>query len=243
VQFFAQTSGTWINVATILLGTLIGCFLRDRLPARIQRIIPQAVGLTVLFVGMEMARSMGAVKLGVILGLIALTLGGILGEWWQLEERLTGLGDWLKQRFKGQGKFTEGFVSASLLFCVGPMALIGSLNNGMTGDNTILSLKSTMDGLASVALAGSYGVGVGFSSLMILIYQGGLSLLAGQLGQVMADPTNDPAVQLVTGTGGLMILGIGCNLLEIAEIRVAAFVPALAIAPLLYWCSQRFFDG
>jgi uncharacterized protein len=234
VQFFIQTSGTWINVATVLGGTIVGCFLRDRLPARIQRIIPQAVGLTVFYVGIDMAKLLATVKTGVILGLVSLTLGGILGEWWQLEERLTGLGDWLKQRFKGQGKFTEGFVSASLLFCVGPMALIGSLNNGMTGDNTILSLKSTMDGLAAIAFSGSYGAGVGFSSLSILIYQGGLSLLAGWLGQFIPDPANTPAVQLVTGVGGLMILGIGFNLLEITSVRVAAFVPALAIAPLLY---------
>jgi len=243
LDFWAKTSGTWINIATVLAGTALGLVLQGRLPLRMQRIITQGLGLITLFVGIQMAGSLtktqaGSVD-GVVLALLAIALGGLLGEWWQLEERLTAVGDWLKQRFKGGGGFTDGFVAASLLFCVGPMTLIGSLNNGLTGDNTLLTLKSTMDGLAAIAFTSSFGIGVGFSTLIILVYQGSLSLAAGLLAQFLPDPATDPRVLLVTGVGGLMILGISLNLLEIAQVRVASFLPALALAPLIYFILAR----
>ncbi|NES98839.1 MAG: DUF554 domain-containing protein, partial [Desertifilum sp. SIO1I2] len=114
------------------------------------------------------------------------------------------------------------------------LALIGSINNGLVGDNALLALKSTMDGLAAIALTGSYGIGVGFSVLPILIYQGGISLAAGILATTLTDPANDPRIFLLTGVGGIMILGLGLNLLEVAKIRVASFLPALLVAPLVY---------
>lgn len=243
LDFWAKTSGTWINIGTVLAGTALGLLLQGRLPMRMQRIITQGLGLITLFVGIQMAGSLTKAQAGridgVVLALLAIALGGLLGEWWQLEERLTALGDWLKQRFKGGGGFTDGFVAASLLFCVGPMALIGSLNNGLTGDNTLLTLKATMDGLAAIAFTSSFGIGVGFSTLIILVYQGGLSLAAGLLAQSLPDPATDPRVLLVTGVGGLMILGISLNLLEVAQVRVASFLPALALAPLIYFILAR----
>ncbi|NJP09497.1 MAG: DUF554 domain-containing protein [Leptolyngbyaceae cyanobacterium RU_5_1] len=238
LDFWTRTSGTWVNVATVVLGTAIGLVLRDRLPLRMVRIITQGVGLLTLFLGFTMAASLTKVQAGVvdgvILGLATLVLGGLLGEWAQIEERLTGVGDRLKQRFSGGVGFTEGFVAASLLFCVGPMALLGCLNNGLSGDSRLLMLKSVMDGLASIVLTSSFGIGVGFSALIIALYQGGLSLLSGTLAQIIPDPAHSPPVLLVTGVGGLMIVGIGLNLLEIAQIRVAAFLPALLFAPVLY---------
>ncbi len=236
--FWVRTSGTWINAVTILLGTLLGLLLRGRLPLRMQQIITQGVGLITLVVGFNMAASLNNVQAGaidgVILGLLAIVIGGLLGEWWQLEKALQAVGNWLKRRFRGKGSFTEGFVAASLLFCVGPMALIGSLDNGLTGDNTILTLKSSMDGLAAIALTSSFGIGVGFSTLSILIYQGGLSLGAGLLAQTLPDPATAPPVILITGVGGLMILGLGLNLLEVAQVRIASFLPALLLAPIIY---------
>ena len=134
LDFWDRTSGTWINVATVIGGTLIGLVGTSRLPSRMQQIITQGLGLTTLFIGFSMAGSLSKVRAGqvngVIVGLLALVLGGLLGEWWQVEARLVVVGDWLKHRVKGQGKFTDGFVAASLLYCIGPMALIGSLNNG-----------------------------------------------------------------------------------------------------------------
>lgn len=242
-DLWLKTSGTWINVATILLGTAFGLLLKGRLPIAMQRIITQGVGLITLFVGSSMAGSFskaqaGAID-GVILGLVALVLGGLLGEALRIETNLERIGNWLKHRFKGQGKFTEGFVAASLLFCVGPLALIGSLNNGLTGDNTLLVIKASMDGLVSIAFTSSYGMGVGFSALTILIYQGILSLTAGVLALAIPDPATAPPVMLSTGVGGLMILGLGLNLLEVAQVKVASFLPGLFLAPLLYWLADR----
>jgi uncharacterized protein len=128
-------------------------------------------------------------------------------------------------------------VTASLLFCVGPMAVIGSLSNGLNGDNTVLVLKSAIDGLAAIALSSSFGIGVGFSSLPILFYQGGLSLCSGFL--TLPDPATAPPVILITGVGGLIIVGIGLNLLEVTKIQLASFLPALAIALILYWLADQ----
>jgi hypothetical protein len=148
----------------------------------------------------------------------------------------------LKYRFRYSGQFTEGFVATSILFCVGPVALVGSINNGLLGDNTLLVLKAIMDGISSIPFASRYGIGVGFSVFVILIYQGGISLLAGLFAANLADPANHPLILLITGIGGLMILGIGLNLLEIAKVRVAAFLPALLIAPLFYRLLQVLFS-
>ena len=239
LDLWAKTSGTWINIFTVLLGTTIGLVLRDRLSVKIQKIITQGIGLLTIWIGLSMTNSMSKVQAGqmdgAILGLVAMVAGGILGELLQIEERLADVGNWLKKRFRGKGLFTEGFVASSLLFCVGPMTLLGSLNNGLSGDNTLLTLKATMDGIVSIALANIYGIGVGFSALTLLIYQGGLSLAAGLLANTFNDPANDPRILLVTGVGGLMIMGIGINLLELTKIRVASFLPAIAFAPLIYF--------
>ena len=242
LNFWTKTSGTWINVFTVILGTSLGLILKDVISGKIQTIITQGIGLLTLWIGISMANSMGEVEArginGAILGLLAIAFGGVLGELLGIEERLTVFGDWLKHKFKGQGLFTEGFVASSLLFCVGPMTLIGSFNNGLSGDNTLLALKSTMDGIISVALANIYGIGVGFSTIVILLYQGGLSLLVGLIGSAAPQAENSPYLSIVTGIGGLMIMAIGCNLLEIAEIRVASFLPAIALAPLIYWLAN-----
>lgn len=244
-DFWVKTSGTWINILTVLIGTILGLLLQSRLPKRMQQIITQGIGLLTLWIGISMSGSLtqagGGRVDGPILGLLAMILGGLLGEWWGIEQRLTNLGDWLKRRFSGKGRFTEGFVATSLLFCIGPMALLGSLNNGLSGDSTLLVLKAAMDGLVSIPLASSYGIGVGFSTLVILVYQGGLSLLASGLATVIPDPSSDPRIYLLTGIGGLMILGIGFGLLEIAQVRVASFLPAIAIAPVLYWLATVLF--
>lgn len=245
IDFWTKTSGTWINVLTIISGTSLGLLLNQRVPRSMQLVINQGVGLLSVWLGIFMAERLTLVPAqpidGVVLGLISLIGGGLLGEWWQLDAKLNMLGDWLKLLFKGRGRFTEGFVAASLLFCIGPMAIVGSLDNGLTGNNTTLLLKATMDGLMSIAFASSYGIGVGFSILPIIAYQGGLSLLAGLLGQSLSDPQTDPHVLMMTGIGGLMILGIGLGLLDIAKVRLASFLPAIALAPLLYWIIEHSF--
>ena len=237
-DLWLRLSGTLINMVTVGLGTGLGLLLQGRLPERIQRILTQGVGLITVLIGTQLGASLTEAEAGqvdgIILGLLALTLGGTLGEWGQIEERLQGIGQWLQKRFQGRGRFTEGFVTASLLFCIGPLTLIGSLNNGLLGDNRLLVLKSVMDGIAATALTSSLGIGVGFSILVIALYQGGVSLAAGSLAQSLPDPATDPRVLLITGVGGLMILGLGINLLGIGQMRVASFLPALFLAPVIF---------
>ena len=240
-SLWMKTSGTWINIFTVAVGTSLGLILKNRLSRKMQQIITQGIGLITIWIGINMTNSLGKVAAGgidgAVLGLLAMVFGGILGEWWQIEAKLTSIGDWLKRKFKGQGLFTEGFVASSLLFCVGPMTLIGCLNNGLNGDNTLLTLKATMDGIVSIALANIYGIGVGFSIVVLLVYQGGLSLLAGLVADGIPEPANNPYILIITGVGGLSILAIGFNLLEVVKIRVASFLPALALAPLIYYLA------
>ncbi|WP_038056892.1 DUF554 domain-containing protein [Thermus amyloliquefaciens] len=237
-----KLSGTLANALTVTLGTALGLALRGRLPEGMARIMVQGVGLTTLFIGLSMAGALGKAKGGaldgVVLGLVALVLGGIVGEWWRVEEGLEGLGEKIKRAVRGGGSFTEGFVAASLLFCVGPMTLLGSIQNGLTGDASLLLLKATLDGLSAIALTSSFGVGVGFSVLVILLYQGGVALLAGTLAQALPDPGTDPRVLLVTGVGGLMVLGVGINLLGLSKVRVGSFLPALLLAPLVWALAE-----
>lgn len=247
MDFWLKTSGTWINIFTVVLGTTIGLTLKSRLTTKMQLIITQGIGLITIWIGLSMANAMTKVRIsgieGAVLGLLALVIGGILGEWGQIEEKLVGIGDWLKRKFRGKGKFTEGFVASSLLFCVGPMTLLGSLNNGLTGDSTVLLLKATMDGIVSIALANIYGLGVGFSIIVIFFYQGGLSLAAGIVADLIPDPATDPHILLATGVGGITIIAIGLNLLEIVKIRVASLLPAILISPLIYYLAYLFFSN
>lgn len=243
MSFFEQTSGTLLNIVTVLVGSALGLLLRGRLPERVVITVMQAIGLTTLFIGVDNAFDLGRVERppGVILALMALALGGALGEWWRLEDRLEGVGDALKRRFRGQGRFTEGFVAASLLFCVGPLTLIGSVQNGLAGDASFLILKSTLDGFAALALSATFGFGVLFSVVVIVLYQGPLSLFAGLFAALVPDPANDPRVLLVNGVGGIMIVGLGFNLLEIKRIRVASLLPSLVLVVALYYLGLRFY--
>jgi uncharacterized membrane protein YqgA involved in biofilm formation len=245
MDLLARTSGTWINVAAIVVGTALGCAAGSRLPERLSRTLMQVLGLVTAVVALGMARGLetaGAGPLpGVIVALVSLAAGALMGEALRLEERLAGLGERLRARVGGGGRFTEGFVTAALLFCIGPMAIVGSIQNGLAMDPRTLVLKSALDGIASVALAGVYGVGVGFSALPILLLQGGVSVAAAVFARTLPDPATDPRVLLVSGTGGLLVLGISVNLLlgglgveEQRRVRVGAMLPALAVAPLLY---------
>ena len=243
MSLFEQTSGTLLNLVTVLVGSALGLLLRGRLPDRVVATTMQAIGLTTLFIGIDNAFDLNEVSRppGIILALMALALGGILGEWWRLEEGLEHLGERLKRRFKGQGRFTEGFVAASLLFCVGPLTLIGSIQNGLAGDNSFLVLKSTLDGFAALALSATFGFGVIFSAVVIALYQGTLSLSAGLFANLIPDPANDPRVLLINGVGGLMIVGLGINLLELKRIRVASLLPSLVLVIVLYYLGLQLY--
>lgn len=251
----SQLSGTLINVAAVLVGTAAGLLFGSRLPERTQRSLLQTLSLVTLFIALGMAGSLNTVNggriPGVILALLSLALGVVTGEALGIEEGLTRLGESLKRRFKGGGLFTEGFVAASLLFCIGPMTVIGGIQNGLTGNPATYVLKSTLDGIAALALAGAYGVGVGFSALTVLLLQGGISLLAGVFAAQLlggADPgvlKTNPYVLMLTGAGGLMIVGISWNLMlaglgmDDKRVRVGSMLPALFISPLALWLASR----
>ncbi len=254
VNLIHHLSGTFINVVTVLVGSLTGLLLGGRLPERTQRTLLQTLSLVTLYIALDMASALGRVQggvvPGVILALVSLALGAVIGEALGVEERLAQLGEVLKRRVRSGGRFTEGFVAASLLFCVGPLTLVGAIQNGLTGDAQSLTVKSALDGIAGLALAGVYGVGVTFSALTVLVVQGGISLLAGGLASSLlngADPDTlrtNLYVLLVTGVGGVMIVGISWNLmlaglgLEDRRVRVGSLLPALVVAPLALWLAR-----
>jgi uncharacterized membrane protein YqgA involved in biofilm formation len=240
-----HVTGTIINAGTVLLGTVVGAMLGERLPDRIRETVMHSLGLVVLIVGIDQGlaafspplttlvsgAAAGGVPVLIVLG--SVLAGGIIGEMIGIEAALNTAGEALKRRFgRRQSRFTEGFVVASLVFCVGPLTILGSLRDGLTGDYSLLAVKALLDGFAALAFSSALGWGVGFSVLTILLYQGGLSLLAGTVAGVIHDPSTSPAIAAVTATGGVLILAIGLRLLELRYVRVGNLLPALAFAPL-----------
>jgi uncharacterized membrane protein YqgA involved in biofilm formation len=238
-------TGTLINAATVLVGTVAGALLRGRLPERLRLTVMDGLGLVTLVVGvdgaLEAARppltglvqgaAAGAVPTLIVLG--SVVVGGIIGELARIEAGLAAFGDVLKRRFgRGESRFTEGFVVASLVFCVGPLTILGSIRDGLSGDYSLLAVKAMLDGFAALAFASALGWGVGFSVITILLYQGGLTLAAGAVAGAIGDPAASPAVAAVTATGGVLIIGIGLRLLRLREIPVGNLLPALVLAPI-----------
>jgi uncharacterized membrane protein YqgA involved in biofilm formation len=176
----------------------------------------------------------------IVLG--ALLIGTLLGEWWRIEDGLLNLGKFLEQRFSKEeddssNKFVRGFLTASLLFCVGPMTILGSIQDGLTGDYNLLAVKSVLDGFAALAFASTLGVGVLFSTIVIFVFQGGISLLATQLNAIITLSMMNE----LTATGGVILIGLAISsLLEIKKIRVGNMLPALAVAPLIVWVLGLF---
>ena len=229
-------TGTIINIIAVLVGGGLGLLFGSRLPDRLKRTVMAGLGLFTAVTGIKMF--LETKNSLIVLG--ALLVGALLGEWWRLEDGLQSLGQWLEKRFIGkkaespensaESRFVRGFLTASLLFCVGPMAILGSIQDGLTGNYNTLAIKSILDCFASLAFASTLGVGVLFSVLVILVYQGGISLLAAQLNSVVT-----PAMMTeMTAAGGVILLGIAISsLLELKPIRVGNFLPALVMAPLI----------
>jgi uncharacterized membrane protein YqgA involved in biofilm formation len=215
-----------VNVATVLAGTAAGLLVGSRLPERLRATLLSGVGLVVLVIGFDEAR----VTRNVIFPLVAIVAGGLVGELVDIEGRLERLGERIRARVaKGDGhdRFVEGFVTASLVFCVGPLTVLGSVQDGLHGDHQLLFVKAGLDGLVALILASTLGWGVGLSAVVILVYQGALTALAGAADSVLTDRM----ILEMTATGGVMVIGIGVRVLDLREIRVASFLPALVIAP------------
>lgn len=244
-------TGTLLNIATVLVGGSLGLLFGARLPERVRQTVVAGLGLFTAAYGLLIFSQSGNAL--IVLG--SLLVGGILGEWLRIEDGLRELGRFLEMRFVAnrksaasrsenqseklesnlappgqENRFIRGFLTASLVFCVGPMTILGSIQDGLTGDYSTLAIKSVLDGFASLAFASTLGIGVMFSTLVILVYQGGITLLAGQAQALITETMMNE----MTAVGGILLLGIAVSsLLEIKPIRVGNFLPALLIAPLI----------
>lgn len=232
--------GTAINVATIAGGTAAGLLIGRHIPERSRVTMVQAVGLVTFALGVGQAIR----TRNIVFPLVALVVGGLVGEALRLEDRLESLGERIRRRLEGDtagtetepeaaagggSTFVEGFVAASLLFCVGPLAILGSVQDALSGEIQLLVVKSALDGLVSAIFASTLGWGVGFSLVPVLVYQGALTLAAGSAETVLTDRM----ILELTAAGGVIVMGIGLRLLEVKPVRAGSLLPALALTPLL----------
>lgn len=240
--------GTIVNCATVAAGTTLGVFLKGGLPRRFETTIMQALGLCTFFIGIGDAMSgLLTVSDGTIstqhtmLLVLSLVLGAAIGEALDIEARLNSFGQWCQTRFAGNGedgKFVEGFVAASLLFCVGAMAIVGALEDGLNGDPSILIAKAVLDGVAAIVFAASLGKGVYLSLLTLLVYQGGITLLA----RFIRPWLTDALITQVSCIGSVLIFAIGFNLMFDKKVKVGNLLPAILL-PVVFFLLSRFFPA
>jgi uncharacterized protein len=224
-------TGTFINVGAILAGTLVGVLVGGRMPEGIQRRVLAGLGLVTLVIGMDLALAWRDTSPLYVLG--GVLLGGMAGEALRIEARLQDVGDRIQRRVAeargSSSPVSEAFFTASLLFCVGPLAVVGAIQDGLTGDYEALATKAMLDGFASIALSATLGWGVALAAVTVLVYQGALSLGA----TLFEDVLQGEALDALTSAGGVLILGISLRLLEVADVKVGNFLPALVFAPAL----------
>lgn len=235
--------GTVVNVSTVLAGSGIGVLLGQRFPVRTRDVVTDGLGLTTLLIAGLSAVSVTDGRLSdavgssapVLVVLGSLVLGGISGSLLRIESRLDGLGSWLQDRLTAQAgsderrRFVEGFVAASLLFCVGPLTILGSLSDGLGNGANQLYLKAVLDGFASIAFASSFGIGVAFSALVVAVVQGSLTVIGALAGSLLPEPE----ILELTATGGLLLIGVALRLLRIRQVPVGDLLPALVFAPVI----------
>ncbi|HEX8994645.1 MAG TPA: DUF554 domain-containing protein [Ktedonobacterales bacterium] len=228
MTIFTSVSGTLLNALTVLIGGTLGAIIGDRLPARIHEALFGALGLFTVLIGLMD----GFTTKNALIVLGSLLFGVLLGEALNIEGGLQRAGDWAQKKMARPGStLSEAFVTASLIFCVGPLSILGSLENGLTGDTTKLVIKATLDAFGAFAIGATLGWGVLLSLIVILVYQGGLSLLAHSIAPALN--ANPDAITELTATGGVILVAIGLKLLKIRDLRVANWLPALVVAPLL----------
>jgi len=229
--------GTLINFATVMVGGALGLLIGGRMPERIKTIVIASIGLITLVMGI----SSGITTANPLIPLLALVIGAVIGELINIDKWINVLGETLKKRFSrpdSQQNFTAAFVIASLQFCVGPLTILGSINDGLTGDYRLLAIKAVLDGFSAIIFASSFGVGTLFAGATILLVQGGISLLAGLLKPLLVSNPHlsmaaQPRVIELGAVGGVILVALALNILDIKRIKVANMLPALIIAPLI----------
>ncbi len=218
--------GTFINAGAVILGSIIGLLIHNRFPEKIAAVVFQAIGLFTLFLGITMASKTG----NFLIMIFSIVPGAIMGEWLNIEKRLDDLSNLLKRAIRsGNDHFSEGFVMSFLLFCMGSMTILGAIEEGLGGRPHLLLAKSVLDGFSSIALAASLGIGVLFSAIPLLIYQGGITLFASSLHHA----SSPRLINEVTAVGGLLLIGLGINILKIRQLSVLNMLPSLVIAAVL----------
>jgi len=220
--------GTIVNVVAIFLGCSVGLILKSKFPEKIEKIIMQALGLASLLIGMQMAIKAD----NILLVIFSLVIGGVIGEIIDIEAGLEKFGERIKRKFKSNNtseRFVEGFLTASLLYCVGSMAIMGAIKEGLSGNPDILYAKSLLDGVTSIAFTAAMGIGVLFSAIPVFLYQGGITLLS----RTIKDFLSPEIINEMTAVGGILIWGIGFGLLGIKKIKVGNLLPAILVAAFL----------
>jgi uncharacterized membrane protein YqgA involved in biofilm formation len=215
---------TLVNCATVIVGSLLGLILHKRINESFKRVVYVGAGMVSMLLGIKM----GLVTTRIVFMAFALILGGILGEWWNVEGAILRFGEFLKKRFAGRdsGKdFAGGYLNASVIFCVGAMTLVGAFKAGAEGNYDLILTKSVMDGFMAIMLTAAMGIGVAFSAITILVYQGGITLLAG----VLQPLVNELLLGELTAVGGVLVIMIGLNLLGLSRLKTANYIPALLI--------------
>ena len=223
--------GTIVNTLAIIAGSLIGVVLKGGIPKKYNITVMQSVSLAVILIGMKAALKTDEL----LLVIFSLAIGSVAGELLGIEARLEQLGQWLESRFsKGGNGIAKGFVTASLIYCVGSMAIVGSLESGLSGNHQTLFAKSVLDGIASIILASTLGIGVAFSAVSVFLYQGVITVTAAYMKAALIPPV----ISQMSAVGGLLIMGIGFNLMEIKKIKVGNMLPAIAM-PLAYYLLKK----
>jgi len=218
--------GTLINIAAIIIGSLIGLLIKRKLPTKIIIIIFQVMGLFTLVLGVSL--SLKTEHYILVIG--SLVAGAAIGEWIDLDKYMNRWSEKLKKRLRmGNDKFSDGMITAFLLYCMGAMTILGAIEEGVEGSYDILLMKSLMDGVSSIALASALGIGVMFSTIPLLVYQGGLTLFSSFIG----DHFTDVIINDLSATGGILLIGLGINILEIKHLKILNMVPALVIVVIL----------
>jgi len=228
--------GTIVNGLLIIIGTLIGKRLH-RIPERMKATVMSAIGLAVVVLGLQM----GFQSNNYLIVILSLVLGAVIGEWMGLDDKLNALGRWIEKQVgtNGDTSISQGFVTATLIFVIGAMAVIGALDSGIRGDHQVLYTKSIIDGFTSIILASTLGIGVMFSAIPVVLYQGAIALFATQIDRFVPTVLMDHFIAEMTATGGVMIFAIGLNLLGITKIRAANLLPGILevalIVTIIYW--------